>query len=52
MLVELEAALDSASKLRGELTVDDRRTAVLRVHAAESIAGSHPTQPAVFCAHA
>ena len=39
VLVYLEAALDSASKLWGELTVDDRRTAVLRVHAAESIVG-------------
>jgi hypothetical protein len=44
VVVYLEAALDSASKLRGELTVDDRRTAVLRVHVAESIVGSPPMQ--------
>jgi hypothetical protein len=33
-----EAALDPASKLWGELTVDDRRAAVLMGHAADSIA--------------
>ena len=48
VVVWLEAALDSASKLRGELTVDDRRAAVLRVHAAESIVRSSPMQLSSF----
>ena len=32
MVVYLEAALDPASKLWGELTVDDRQSAVLSGH--------------------
>jgi hypothetical protein len=48
VVVYLDAALDSASKLRGELTVGDRRTAVLKGHAAESIVHSPPIQHCSF----
>jgi hypothetical protein len=43
-MVYLEAALDPASKLLCELTVDDRWTAVLSGHAADSIAEHHSVQ--------
>jgi hypothetical protein len=41
-VVYLDAALDPASKLWGELTVDDHLAAVLRFHAAESISNLRP----------
>ena len=50
VVVYLEAALDPASKLWGELTIDDRRTAVLRGHAAESIVDTSRGQPSGLCA--
>ena len=42
MEVWLEAALDSASKLWGELTIGNRQTAVLVGHVPESIARRSP----------
>ena len=48
VVVNLEAALVPASKLWGELTIDDRRSAVLSGHAAESIIATSPRQPRGF----
>ena len=44
-VVYLEAALDPAPKLCGELTVDDRQVAVFVGHPTESIVDHFPRQP-------